>query len=871
MNSELARAIVEQDDTGVCVIQGGEIIETNSRLQELIGHTEAELHDKASTALIPSEFQDVLDILDQGYLSDDSSGPHKIAIKTASRGRIPATLTITEITYEGTPTLILRINSDAPAGGQQLPSDGNVLLEECEMIFENTQDALFLLDVDSDETIRFRRFNQNQEDFTGKSSAEIRGKTPVEAFGDELGAELEANYRACLDKQRPICYEETIELEDESTVWQTQLTPVIVDGDVTHIVGAGREVTELRESQRELEQQKALLEQAQEVADLGAWELDMRADDGWWSQKVNEIYGLPPDELIRPEEAIEYFHPADQAEMREAFTRLREDGEPYDVELRLHPDDDDEKWVRAIGRPVFEDGDIVALRGTIEDITERKQRETELKRLKERLELAVDGANLGVWDWNPQTDEVQFNDNWATMLGYDPEEIGSTLAEWEQRVHPDDIDGVEAALETHLAGESEYYETEHRMRTADDDWKWIRDIGRVVERDNEGQPLRAVGIHIDITDRKEYEQALDQTQRNLRQIIDLVPDLIFVKNREGEYLLANEATAEMYGRNVAEIEGKHEQEVIPDVSESEGFRVDDRAVIDSGEPTEIPEEELTTAAGERKILQTTKIPYEPSGSGEPAVLGYARDVTTLKENEQALERQRDNLDLLNGVVRHDIRNYLQLLQGNLERLEEHVTGEGSAFITEGLENVRSAIDVTTTAREVSDALLQQTNVREPVNLTRILRSEVEDVQANHDQAAVRIAEPLPEVDVMANELLGSAIRNLLTNAIVHNDKETPEVTVTASVNDDIARIQIADNGPGIPDVQKTDIFDQAARGLESPGTGLGLYLVKTLIEQYDGSIRVADNEPEGCTFSVEVPLANDNRDQNKDSDSYQTQ
>ena len=855
MNAELCRAIVNQDDIGVCVIRSGEIIGTNSRMRELTGHAESDICSEPPTALIGPEFQDVLDILNRGNLPDDSSDTHEIALTTASEGRIPVTLRITEITYEGAPTLILRVEDHISSGRQELPDNENVLLEECEMIFENTQDALFLLDVDNDGTIRFRRFNQNEEEFTGKSSAEVRGKTPVEVFGDEVGAELEANYRACLNKQRPVCYEETIELGTESTIWQTQLTPIVVEGEVTHIVGAGREITELRESQRELEQKKALLEQAQEVADLGVWELDIRADDGWWTQKVNEIYGLPPDEIIRPKEAIEYFHPADRPEMREAFTRLREDGEPYDVELRLLPEKGEERWVRAIGRPTFDNGNIVALRGTIEDITERKQRETELKRLKERLELAVDGANLGVWDWNPKTDEVHFNDNWAIMLGYDPGEIGSSLTEWEQRVHPDDIDSVEAALETHLAGDSEYYDTEHRMRTADGDWKWIRDIGRVVERDDEGQPVRAVGIHIDITERKEYEQELDQTKQNLRQIIDLVPDLIFVKNREGEYLLANEATAEMYGHTPAEVEGKEEKQVIPDVAESERFRGDDKAVIASGEQKEISEEELTTAAGETKILQTTKIPYETSGNGETAVLGYARDVTELKENQQTLARQRDNLDLLNGVVRHDIRNYLQLVQGNIERLEEHVTGEGSAYISAAFENIRNAIDITTTAREVSDILSQQNNSRKPVNLNRVLKSQIKNVRASHDKAAVRINDQLPKVDVLADKLLGSVFRNLLTNAIVHNDKEAPEVVVSASVEDEIARIQIADNGPGIPDWRKDKIFNQAARGLESEGTGLGLYLVKTLVERYNGDLRVEDNEPEGCVFCVELPLA----------------
>jgi hypothetical protein len=91
-------------------------------------HPEAALNNESPTALVPAELQDVLNGLDQTCLNDDSSGLHEVALTTESRGRIPSTLTVFEITYEGTPTLILRIDSDDPADGQQLPSDTTVLL-----------------------------------------------------------------------------------------------------------------------------------------------------------------------------------------------------------------------------------------------------------------------------------------------------------------------------------------------------------------------------------------------------------------------------------------------------------------------------------------------------------------------------------------------------------------------------------------------------------------------------------------------------------------------------------------------------------------------------------------------------------------------
>jgi signal transduction histidine kinase len=104
-------------------------------------------------------------------------------------------------------------------------------------------------------------------------------------------------------------------------------------------------------------------------------------------------------------------------------------------------------------------------------------------------------------------------------------------------------------------------------------------------------------------------------------------------------------------------------------------------------------------------------------------------------------------------------------------------------------------------------------------------------------------------------MLESVFRNLLTNAIQHNDNEVPEVTVSATAGDDTVRVRIADNGPGIPDERKEEIFEQGEVSLDSEGTGLGLYLVDTLVGRYGGEVRVKDNNPDGAIFIVELPIA----------------
>jgi len=597
----------------------------------------------------------------------------------------------------------------------------------------------------------------------------------------------------------------------------------------------------------------------------------------------------------------------------------------------------------------------------------------ELRILKERFELAVEAAGVGLWDYNMQTGAVVFNEQWAAMLGHTLDEIEPHVDAWRSRTHPDDAARVDKAIAAHTAGELAHYDCEQRMKTAEGDWKWIRTLGKIVDRTEDGEPLRAVGLHLDvdtekqqaanleraqqfanlgwwytrihsdqihwspsvyklwglendggpvssaqvrdyihlgdrqrveeawetaaegepldiehriitpegetrwlrqraelvfengravsatgivqdITQRKQNEASLKTTQQQLRQIIDLVPDLLFAKNREGVYLLANAKTAEIYGLSPSDVEGKREVDFLPEAAQSAVFRKDDLAVIESGQRKEIDEEELTTVDGECHILRTTKIPYTVSQTNEDAVLGYARDITALKQYERQLETQRDNLDILNQVVRHDIRNDLQLVTAYAEMLAESdsLTKPDRGYLGKIQKAADNAIDLTTSARELSAVMLQQDAELTAVSLGKTLETQLERVRSSRQAVAITTTGPIPAVEVHADELLSAVFRNVLGNAVEHNDKDLPKVTVGTHLEENTVTVRIADNGRGVPDSQKAEIFGRGNKGLESDGTGIGLYLVSSLVDRYGGAVWIEDNDPEGAIFCVEL-------------------
>ncbi|SHK22187.1 PAS domain S-box-containing protein [Desulfatibacillum alkenivorans DSM 16219] len=161
----------------------------------------------------------------------------------------------------------------------------------------------------------------------------------------------------------------------------------------------------------------------------------------------------------------------------------------------------------------------------IQDITLRKLTEIKLQESESRWKFALEGAGDGVWDWNVQTSEVYFSNQWKAMLGYNDEDIGPTLEEWEKRVHPEDRKETLEDVRDHLSGKTRVYQNEHRVLCKDGSYKWVLDRGKTVERSGDGTPLRVIGTHSDISDRKEWELEREHLIQELRQTLDQVKTL----------------------------------------------------------------------------------------------------------------------------------------------------------------------------------------------------------------------------------------------------------------------------------------------------------------------------------------------------------
>ena len=249
-----------------------------------------------------------------------------------------------------------------------------------------------------------------------------------------------------------------------------------------------------------------------------------------------------------------------------------------------------------------------------------------------------------------------------------------------------------------------------------------------------------------------------------------------------------------------------------------------------------------------------------------AAIGQYRDLSVrlrreIGEREVAqrrLRQTREELAILNRVVRHDIRNDMAITIGWGEELERHVDDEGAEMLDRMLTNSRHVVELTRAVRDFMAALDGDGESElEPIDLRPTLLDEIEKRDSGYEAATFVVDGEIPDVRVRANELLSSVFRNLLNNAVQHNDGAAPRVVVSAEEAAETVSVSVADDGPGIPADRRDAVFGRGDRGPDDPAAGIGLYLVDSLVGQYDGEVRIEDNEPAGTVFRVTLPKATD--------------
>jgi len=236
------------------------------------------------------------------------------------------------------------------------------------------------------------------------------------------------------------------------------------------------------------------------------------------SEGVRAIYGVSPKEMMDdPEIAIRVRHPDDQAQLAIDIQSILSEPTQLGGEFRIVMPDGQVKWLLRRSSQVRQHGDVKLRVGVLLDITDRKRSELALRDTETRWRLAMESAGDGVWDWNLRTGEEYFSARIKAMFGFAEDELDDLAETLDRRTHSDDVPQMLRDRAAHFAGETPVYRNEHRVQCKDGSWKWVLSRGMVIARDDEGQPLRMVGTHSDITELKQAEVQQRALEAQLRE------------------------------------------------------------------------------------------------------------------------------------------------------------------------------------------------------------------------------------------------------------------------------------------------------------------------------------------------------------------
>ena len=287
-----------------------------------------------------------------------------------------------------------------------------------------------------------------------------------------------------------------------------------------------------------------------------------------------------------------------------------------------------------------------AVAAMVSSLIGRKQAEDALRTSEERLHLALEGSNLGLWDWNLKTGKIYRDRAWKQMLGYEESEITEDLETFNQLVHPEDWLIVTESLDAYLRGETRFYEVEFRMLSKSGEWKWILNRGKVSECDIQGRPVRITGTHKDISEKKALEQEVALREAILNAFFNCVPVGMSILDRQLRFVQVNELLAEINGVPASDHIGKTLWDIVPQIAPvAEPFY---QEILATGQPIINQEisEELPSQPG---IIRNWIVSYFPIAmkNKEPFNLGsVVIEITARKRSELELRLAKERLQYL---------------------------------------------------------------------------------------------------------------------------------------------------------------------------------------------------------------------------------
>jgi PAS domain S-box-containing protein len=425
---------------------------------------------------------------------------------------------------------------------------------------------------------------------------------------------------------------------------------------------------ERRKAEEALRESEALYHSLVESLPCNVVRKDLEGRFTFSNHCFGELVGHPLDQILGKTDFD--FFPREMAEKyRRDDRNVMETGGVLEV-IEEVPGDAGTRYFHVL-KTVVRDaaGKVTGIQLIGWEVTARKLAEEELRKSRERFELAVLGSQDGLWDWDVEANQVWYSPQMRSMLGYDEEEFPNRPGETEKRVHPDDHARWRAMLHGHVTGVTDHLEMEYRMLHKDGSYRWVRDRGVALRR-ADGKAYRIAGSREDVTARKRSEEELTHERYLLRSLMDTVPDRIYFKDRDSRFIRVNKNLAENCGlADAADALGKTDADFFTQ-EHAEQARADECEILRTGRPIVAKEEQETWFDGRVTWVSTTKVPLRDLQGRIIGTFGISRDITERKLAEESLRQSEEHYRSVIAAMQETLRQTTL----ELTRLRQRLAG-----------------------------------------------------------------------------------------------------------------------------------------------------------------------------------------------------
>lgn len=513
-------------------------------------------------------------------------------------------------------------------------------------------------------------------------------------------------------------------------------------------------------------------------------------------------------------------------------------------------------------------GAVGIIANNISDIVERQNT---LLKSQERVYFAMFASNDGIWDWDLITNKVIFSDRWKSMIGYEPQEIENDFSEWKRLVHPDDLQPALAQAQAHISGRTPFYAIEHRLQCKDGSYKWILARGKIVEWNIDGLPIRFVGTHSDIADRKSEEASLRMSEAHYRMVINTMNEGLVVQNSEGVIIDCNDAAHQILGLSRSQMEGRSSidprwKAVRENGEDFPGHQHPAMITLATGKPqhnvvmgVHKPNGELTWISINSQLMP------DPEGKGTRMAATTFADITDMLSYSQRLKESNESKNKLFSIIAHDLKNPFNAILALSEGLDQRTKDDPQL---KEINYYCSAINkASVQAYNLLNTLLEWAKSQssgssfapKEINAYEAATESIMQVQESAHMKSVAIIPAINESSLIYADknMLIAIFRNLLSNAIKYSHHNS-SVTISAMRGSIDTIFCVSDEGIGIPYSRISGLFslagNESSRGTDNEtGTGLGLSLCKELVSKHGGQIWAENNYPRGASFYFTIP------------------